>query len=301
MLKTAAVIVNASAGSAKARTGGDLRAELAALFEAAGVKADIEMPEGGGLHEAAKRAVARAKAGEVEAVIAGGGDGTIRCAAEAIAGTGIPFGVLPLGTLNHFAKALGLPLELEETVKTIARGETRKVDAAEVNGKLFLNNSSLGIYPFLVQDRERRQSAHGLAKWIAAFFASFRMLWRFPVRRLAVTVEGETRPHRTPLLFVGNNEYRLDRPGLAERERLDAGELWICISKSESRAGLVALALRTIVRSSRFDKDLDVMRAKSVEIQSRSSRLPVAFDGEVDMMRPPLRFRTRPGALTVLV
>jgi diacylglycerol kinase family enzyme len=300
MLNSAIVIINASAGSAKAR-GGDLRTELAALFEAAGVRAEIETPDGDALRETGKRAVARAKAGEVEAVIAGGGDGTIRCVADCIADTGIPFGVLPLGTLNHFSKALGMPLELPEAVQAIARGETRKVDAAEVNGTLFLNNSSLGVYPFLVQDRERRQSAHGLTKWLAAFFASFRMLWRFPVRRLVVTVEGETRPHRTPLLFVGNNEYRLDRPGLAERERLDGGELWICISKSESRAGLVMLALRTIVRSGRFDKDLEVVRAASVEIQSRSSRLPVAFDGEVQVMRPPLRYRTRPGALTVLV
>jgi diacylglycerol kinase family enzyme len=174
------------------------------------------------------------------------------------------------------------------------------VDAAEVNGRLFLNNSSLGIYPFLVQDRERRQSAHGLTKWIAAFLASFRMLWQFPVRRLTVTAEGETRPHRTPLLFVGNNEYRLDSPGFAERKRLDAGELWVCISKAESRFGLVGLALRRIFGSVNVEHDLETMHTASVEILSRATRLPVAFDGEVDVMRPPLRYRVRPSALTVI-
>jgi diacylglycerol kinase family enzyme len=295
-----AVIINAHAGSVKARGGHDLRAQLHALIDAAGLEAEIDAPEGKGIAEAGKRAAERAKAGEIDAVVAGGGDGTIRCVAEALAGTGIPFGVLPLGTLNHFAKALGLPLELEDAVAAIAAGVTRKVDVAEVNGRLFLNNSSVGIYPFLVQDRERRQSEHGLTKWIAAFFASFRMLWRFPIRRLSLTVEGETRSHRTPLLFVGNNEYLLELPGLGERERLEAGELWLCVSKAQSRAALFALALRTIFGAGNAVRDLETIRTKSAEIRTRSSRLPVAYDGEVEIMNPPLHYLARPGALIVL-
>lgn len=293
------VLINAGAGGANGPDRNDLRARLRALFEAAGVAAEIEALDGDALQEAAQRASARARASEIDAVAAGGGDGTIRCIAEVLADSGVPFGVLPLGTLNHFAKALHLPLELEEAVAVIARGETRKVDAGEVNGRLFLNNSSVGLYPFLVQDRERRQSEYGLGKWLAAFLASFRMLWRFPIRRLSLHVEGRAQAHRTPLLFVGNNEYRLELPGVGERERLDAGELWLCVSKSQSRAGLIGLALRTILGAADAGRDLVTMHARSTEIRTRSSRLPVACDGEVEIMRPPLRYRSRPASLTV--
>lgn len=292
-------IINAGAGTAQA--GGDLQSELAALFAAQGVDAEIELARGDEIAGAAARGRARAEAGEIDAVVAGGGDGTIRSVAAALADSRVPLGVLPLGTLNHFAKALQLPLELEAAVATIARGQTAQVDAAEVNDRLFLNNASIGLYPFLVLDRERRQSEHRLGKWLAAALASVRMLWRFPVRRLALSIEGSTHPHRTPLLFVGNNEYQLAMPAFGERERLDGGELWLCISKSQSRLGLIGLALRTLMGFGDAARDLESHAAKSAEIRSCASRLPLAYDGEVEIMRPPLRFRARPGALTVFV
>jgi diacylglycerol kinase family enzyme len=294
-------IINAHAGTAREQHGETLRARLTSLFRAQGLDAEIELAQGDAIAKAATRAVERAKAHKLDAVVAGGGDGTIRCVAAALAGSGIPLGVLPLGTRNHFARALKLPLDLEGAVAVIGQRQAAQIDAGEVNGRLFINNVSLGLYPFLVLDRERRQSAHGLGKWVAAALASVRMLWRFPIRRLVVSIEGEARPHRTPLLFVGNNRYDLRLPEFGERDHLDRGELWICISKSESRIGLIGLALRTVLGLGDPARDLETHNAHSAEIRSRSSRLPVAYDGEVEIMRQPLRLRTRPGALTVLI
>jgi diacylglycerol kinase family enzyme len=294
-------IINAHSGTAREHRGEALHALLAILFQARGLDAEIELAQGDAIAKTAARAVEHAKAGELDAVVAGGGDGTIRCVAAALAGSGIPLGVLPLGTRNHFARALNLPLDLEGAVAVIGQRQTAQVDAGEVNGRLFINNASLGLYPFLVLDRERRQSAHGLGKWVAAALASVRMLWRFPIRRLIVSIEGEARPHRTPLLFVGNNRYDLRLPEFGERDHLNRGELWICISKSESRIGLIGLALRTVLGLGDPARDLETHNAHSAEIRSHSSRLPIAYDGEVEIMRQPLRFRTRPRALTVLV
>ena len=293
-------IINARAGSAVAQDGAELREQLADLFQPRGIEADIEFVEGEDIPEAARRAVTRAKAGEIDAVAVGGGDGTIRSVAEVLADTGISLGVLPLGTLNHFSKELGVA-DLEAAADAIAGGRLASIDAGEVNGRLFLNNSSVGLYPFLVQDRERRQDEHGLAKWIATALASIRMLWRFPVRRLSLTVEGSTTPHRTPLLFVGNNEYCLEAPSIGARQRLDGGELWLCVSKRQSRLGLLLLAFRTALGLGNPKRDLATVRARSAEICSHSSRIPVAFDGEAEIMRPPLRYRSRPGALRVFV
>ena len=161
----------------------------------------------------------------------GGGDGTVGTVAGVMAGTGVPLGILPLGTLNHFAKDLGLPLDVVGAARLIAAAVTRDVDVAEVNGRVFVNNSSVGIYPLMVTDRDLRRRRHGLGKWLAMSLAFVRMLWRFPRRRLRLRAEGWTTPYRTPCLFVGNNEYSMELLSLGQRRRLDGGELWLGVVK----------------------------------------------------------------------
>src|SRR5205085_3333428 len=131
-------------------------------------------------------ALAAAKERKIDAVVVGGGDGTIRTVAGVLAGTAVPLGILPLGTLNHFAKDLGIPAELEAATAVISEGYTRRIDLGEVNDEIFINNSSLGIYPYLVADRERQTSGTSRPKWIAASLAFLRVLRRFPTRRLNV-------------------------------------------------------------------------------------------------------------------
>src|SRR5207342_1025227 len=123
------------------------RDRLAEAFRSAGVAATFDLVDGGRIEEAAAAAMEMAALGSIDAVIVGGGDGTVRAVAGAVAGSNVPLGILPLGTLNHFARDIGLPIDLEQAVAVIVAGHHRRVDLAEVNGRVFINNSSVGIYP----------------------------------------------------------------------------------------------------------------------------------------------------------
>lgn len=296
-----AALINASAGTVEQQGGAEFRDQLQAAFDKSGVSASLEFVSGDELQAAAKRALKDALDKKIDAVAVGGGDGTVRCVASILAGTGVPLGVIPLGTLNHFAKDLNIPLGADEAAAVIAAGHSQLVDAGEVNGELFINNSSIGIYPFLVQDRERIQSEEGKQKWHAMLLAGFRTLRKFPLRRLAIRAEGETAAHRSPIVFVGNNEYGLSAGGFGKRERLNQGELAVYITKRETRISLFLLGLRAVFGRTRQSRDLRVLKSASVEIGSRTSRLPVALDGEVEILTPPLRYKIRKSALRVFV
>jgi diacylglycerol kinase family enzyme len=186
-VKRVDVLLNAGAGAFNLTLAANVKSTLKASFTLHGIAAQIRFVDGEGLRKAVERAVARARRSDIDAVVIGGGDGSMRTAASVLAGSSVRLGVLPLGTLNHFAKDLGIPLPLEDAVAVIATGRTRKVDLAEVNGETFINNSSIGIYPYMVIDRERRMAHHKLAKWMAMVPAFFRMLRHFPRRRLRIS------------------------------------------------------------------------------------------------------------------
>jgi diacylglycerol kinase family enzyme len=135
--------------------------------------------------------------------------------------------VLPLGTLNHFAKDAGIPLDLDEAVATIAAGNVRQVDVAEVNDRIFINNSSVGLYPMMVSSREAQQRQLGRSKRLAMLVASLRALRNFKRRHLSIRIAGREEMIETPLLFVGNNRYATSLTTLSGRARLDGGELCI--------------------------------------------------------------------------
>jgi diacylglycerol kinase family enzyme len=292
-------LLNASAGTHQdSKTLAD---QVDAAFEKHGITAKMEFVTGADLRSRAEQALREMSEGQIDLMVVGGGDGTIRTVAGVLAGSGIALGIIPLGTMNHFAKDLGIPLALEDAVTTIMAGRPRDVDIGEVNGETFINNSSIGIYPYVVLDRERRRSREGRAKWSAMILAGLRLLWHFPLRRLSISAEGLVEPYRSPCLFVGNNEYRLTLPSLGKRERLDGGELCLYVAKRQSRMALFWLACRSVVGRLDQSRDLRILNVRSAEISSRRRRLLVAFDGEIDVMRPPLRYRTRPRALRVLV
>jgi diacylglycerol kinase family enzyme len=158
-------LMNAGAGAFSQTLAEDVRNDLAMAFAQRDVAAEIKFVDGEGLKDAAERALKQAQRGEIDAIVVGGGDGSMRAAASVLAGTGVPLGAIPLGTLNHFAKDLGIPLQVEEAAATIAAGRTRVVDLAEVNGETFINNSSIGIYPYMVIDRERPTSSPNGWPW----------------------------------------------------------------------------------------------------------------------------------------
>ena len=185
-----------------------------------------------------------------EALVVGGGDGTINSGASVALERGIPLGVLPLGTLNHFAKDLGIPLELDEAAKVVLEGVVCKVDVGEVNGRIFLNNSSLGVYPAIVRLREKYQATVG-GKWIAALWAGLTVLRRSPFMAVRIVAEGETIIRRTPLVLVGNNEYQMVGIHAGARESLARGRLALYVLNAEQRPGLLRLALAGIAQGRR--------------------------------------------------
>lgn len=295
-----AVLLNERAGTASHR-GEALRGDLESAFERLNIVAEFDFCSGADLKALAGKALALAKEGKLDAVVVGGGDGSIRTVAGVLAGTDVPLGILPLGTLNHFAKDLGLPLELEAAAEVIAAGHVRRVDLAEVNGEAFVNNSSIGIYPYIVIDRERRRAHHRVAKWIAMVPAVFRALRHFPRRRLALSSEGWTRPYRTPCLFVGNNDYGMELFTLGRRLNLDKGDLSVHVVKQRRPFGFFWMVFRLAFGDASQLRDIESFKLTEVEVSSKTSRLPVALDGEVEMLHPPLRYRSRPGALSVIV
>ena len=293
MKRSIVVLLNAGSG-----TGNDavLAARIAGLFEHAGASADVRLASGGDLDALLRQAIAR----RPDAVVAGGGDGTVSTVAAALAGGEIALGVLPLGTLNHFAKDMQLPLELEPAVELIARGATRRVDVGEVNGRIFINNSSLGLYPDIVRDRERQQRRLGRGKWPALVWATLGALRRFPFLSVRLKVDGAEGLRRTPFVFIGNNAYTMQGFAIGERDRLDSGCLSLYVAQRAGRLRLLQLALRALLGRLEQARDFDALVAGAIDIESRRQRLRVATDGEVTVLTPPLQYRIRPASLLVV-
>lgn len=290
----AKILINAGAGGQFDET---LRERLTEIFRAADAKADIIVAA----TPAEMAQVAQAAAREnYEMIVAGGGDGTVSLVASALIDSGKVLGVLPLGTLNHFAKDLRIPIDFEEAVQNLVSGSQVEVDVGEVNGRIFLNNSTLGLYPTLVREREKQQRL-GWGKWPAFVWAAISALRRYPFVSVRVSVDGKPVTTRTPFVFVGNNQYVMERLNIGTRERLDAGELSLYMTRGMGRFGLVRLALRALLGRVRDEKDFTAMRAREVTIATKSSRARVASDGEVDILQTPLEYRIRPRALSVVV
>jgi diacylglycerol kinase family enzyme len=288
------VIINAGSGA----SGKEAACErLVELFGASGIEARVWLAKSGDdLLEFARRAAA----GEAATIVAGGGDGTITAVASKLIDTEKTLGILPLGTLNHFAKDLKIPLDLEGAARTIIAAHAVRVDVGEVNGRVFLNNSSLGLYPSIVHQREQKQKL-GHGKWPALIWAAFSVMRRYPFLDVRLKADGEEFSSRTPFVFIGNNEYDMEGFNIGGRNRLDAGQLSLYFSYRTGRVGLLGLGFRALLKRLPKAGDFVAMCTTEVSIKTPRKRIRVSTDGEVTMMQPPLRYRARPGALQVHV
>jgi diacylglycerol kinase family enzyme len=266
----------------------------------AGLNAIVDHVEPGALSGAVAAAAA---APEFDAVIVAGGDGTVSSAAAALAGGAKPLGVLPMGTLNHFARDLGLPTDAEAAAATLAAGHWRAVDVGEVNGRVFVNNCSIGLYPEAVQRREERRQVLGEKKWPAMARALREALRRLPVARLTLHADDRTLRVATPLLLVGNNRYQTELAKLGRREALDGGRLWVYLSRARGPGGVLRLALRTLMNRLEQTHDFEALSTRRLEVEDRRRwrGLATALDGEVVELVSPLEMKIRPRALRVLV
>ena len=291
----ALVFLNARSG---AGCGPERGEEIAALFAQTGVEAEVVLAKG---EEDFRAGMKRAQSTGTQLVVAGGGDGTQATVASWLAGTGCVQGVLPMGTLNHFAKDLGIPLKLEDAVRTIAEGRVLPVDVAEVNGRVFINNSSLGLYPEIVRERELQQLRLGKSKWRALASATLHATGRPHGLAVRIESESEEQVRRTPFVFIGNNRYTMEGLNIGARDSLERGELALYVARRRGQLALLQLALRALFKRLDQAEDFEMVTGEGFVISTRDARIRVATDGEIAMLETPLHYRIRPAALRVMV
>lgn len=288
---TVKVILNHAAGKKPAET-----ETLRKLFLQHGITPSIILVRDGGDIAALARDAAMKG---YKVIVAGGGDGTVSAVASAVVGTQSSLGVLPLGTLNHFAKDMKLPFEIADAVRVIAEQRVIAVDAGEVNGRMFLNNSGIGIYPAIVAERERLQK-HGLRKMFALVIAFFKVLRRFPHATVRLEVDGKTLVRKTSFIFVGNNEYDFEGTKIGTRRRLDAGHLQLSMTGKMTRMELLRVGFGAVLGSRILLKGFESFCTNELRVESRRRDLRVAFDGEVTRLPAPLSYKVLPRALRVI-
>jgi len=288
------VLLNRGGGAVAADEG--IADKVRAALDAAGIDAEIELIDGG---QCEVRVRAICERGD-PLLIVGGGDGTVGSAASALVGTETKLGILALGTLNHFARDLGIPTDLKEAAKLIASGSERRVDVGEMNERIFINNSAIGLYPLMVVDRDLQRRRFGRSKRLAMLVASTRTLARFGHQRLTLTVNARQGQVDTPLLFVGNNDYRIDLGAPGQRESIEDGALCVFVMRKKTRRGFLAAIVRALLRRTRRDDMVKLEDVERLRVDSHRSHLAVSLDGEVVRAAPPLNYRIRKAALRVI-
>ena len=235
------VIINERSG-VKADPDAGLRIQSG--FAALGRQVHLERVRApGDLAARARQAAAR---GDI--LVAAGGDGTVNAVANVAVEAHATLGVLPMGTLNHFAKDLGIPLDLEQAVAAISAGPPVEVDVGDVNGRVFVNNSSVGLYPRMVWERDAEQR-RGRGKWTAFGIAMLRTWRSYRTIGARLVVGGKAAVVRTPFIFIGNNEYTAEGFQLGGRSRLDEGQLSIFLAPECGRFEILSLPVRALTEA----------------------------------------------------
>lgn len=297
MRKTTTVWVVLLNGRALDAADEALSRRIAELFRSEGIDARVRQVNSAALESEARVAAADPA---VEAVVAAGGDGTVSSVAQAVAGSDKPMAVLPLGTRNHFARDVGIPLDLPGAVRAAATRHVRAVDVGDVNGRVFVNNSSVGLYPDMIRERERHRWRRRAGKLLATFRASWRALARLQHGRILMASRDKGLVRDVPFVFIGNNDYDPSWIAGRTRHRVDGGVLSLWVPKRSTRFAILRLALRAVVGRLRSAKDLERTTLPEVWVDVGRRHVRVAADGEVRRMKCPLHYRVRPGALHVL-
>ena len=289
------VILNARAGSQRAEEAGEI---LRRVFAESGRSFQISVASGGEIGRLAQEKAAS----DCEILVAGGGDGTICGVAQASLGKGKLLGLLPLGTFNYFARNLGIPLDPEAAARVILNGQTVRAPVLDLDGRLVLNNASIGIHPaVLLKRRElyRRWGRNQLSAYLSVVLAAFQPPPRLRVR--LATDEGEA-VRETPAVMVCSNAFQMENFALAGRECLESGQFALYVARMRGRATIFRLGLRVVTRRLRVATDYEAICASDVSIEMLPRhRLRAAVDGELEVLMSPLRFRIAPQELRVLV
>ncbi|WP_295886092.1 diacylglycerol kinase family protein [uncultured Thiohalocapsa sp.] len=288
------IVLNHQAGADK---DGSFQAELDAALDRHPGRFHLQRVDAGGdLRGLIRRAVAAG----FSTIAAAGGDGTIGAVAQEIAGTQIVLGVIPLGTFNYVARGLGIPLPLADAVDTLATGSPRPLPVGEVNGRIFLNNASLGIYPAILAQREGVYQRFGRSR-IAAHWSVVKTFLRlYRPLSVKVTVDGQAIRKRTPLVFIARSAFQMESFGLQGAEQVRKGRFAVFLAPDVGRLGLMAYALRLAWGDLRAGRDVEQVFGDHLLVETRGRHQVVACDGERERLATPLRFRVHHAALKVI-
>jgi diacylglycerol kinase family enzyme len=295
------VLLNPGSGANDAAA---IRETLERVFGDAGRTCRFVSIEGPADLARASEEAAREARERSAALVAVGGDGTINTVAQAAWRAGCLLGVLPQGTFNLFGRDHGIPQDLEAAARALLDAQPHDVQVGEVNGRLFLVNASVGLYPQLLEDRETFKQQFGRRRWVAVLSGLVTLFqWRRQLR-LEIELDGERRLVRTPTLFVGNNRLQLERVGVPEdvAGRVGEGRLAALMARPIGTGTMVWLMLRGAFGRLGEAEEVESFAFRHLTVNVLGMRkLKLATDGEVTVMAPPLRFAVSPNPLRLLM
>ena len=293
MANSIEIIINANSGARRAE---EMKLILERVLSASGRTYGISVTNRRNL----AKVISEKAATNCEILVAAGGDGTASAVAEAALEKGRILGVLPLGTFNYFARRIGIPLNLEAAARVILEGETKGVSILDLNGRLVLNNTSIGILSAaLLRRRElyRRWGRSQLNTYLSVLLTLFRAPPRLRVR--LATNKGEI-VRQTPMVMVCSNAFQMENFALAGQECLKANQFAVYVARMAGRWTLFRLGLRTLLRRLRAGVDYEVICVSDLEIETlRRRHLRATVDGEIQSIDGSMRVRLNATQLLV--
>lgn len=235
-----------------------------------------------------------------EVVMVAGGDGSIRSAAQFLYNTEVTLAIWPIGTFNHFAKTLNIPEDLEKNLQLIQKHTIRKVDLAEVNDHVFINNASIGLYPKILKVREKYTELFSRNKLFKIFLTIMNVFSPIAVYKIALEINNKQEVYDSLLIFLGNNYYSVDLEDFGERDTLAKEELSMYILKCKNKKEFFKILLKVLFRINKVEDYLEQYTIQSCCINANNKSVDIALDGEIFKMNTPLNFKTQPKALKVI-
>ncbi|WP_395056972.1 diacylglycerol/lipid kinase family protein [Polaromonas sp.] len=295
------VVLNAGSGR---HDSDEQLALIARTFEEGGREFEfLRINDPARINDVARRAVELATSRQ-GVVVAAGGDGTINAVANVVIGSGCPFGVLPQGTFNYFGRVHAIPQDTAAAARALLGARITPVQAGQVNGRLFLVNASLGLYPQLLEDREDWKAQLGRSRLVAFLSGIATLLQSRKQLHLQIESAGKAVALRTPTLFVGNNRLQLTRVGI-DAQQTDAvahGQLAAIVVRPIGTLALFGLLMRGLLGQLGEADNIDSFSFRRLTVTPRGlKRIKVATDGEIAWMRTPLVFEVAPEPLLLLV
>jgi diacylglycerol kinase family enzyme len=288
------VILNQDSGTLRDGDADEMVRTITDIIHSHHHQPDVTLAKGADIMEALTAAIGH------EMVFVGGGDGTISTAAAIFAGRKTVLGILPLGTMNFFARALGIPLQLDEAVKALLSGEKQQIDSGKVNGRIFVHHVTLGLHPRIIAGREKQPYRSRLGKKLAWLKVWWKMVRRAPRMRLALTVDGERIKLKTASLIIANNPFIEKLGGLPYSEVPDRGKLALYAARTRDWRELLAMSAQASLGKWKSNSRLDFLEGAEISIAAEPKKLRVSIDGELDYLQTPLRAKIVPNALYVL-